>query len=167
MGLLIEDNVNELDIIKYDIFKTNSNDGNAFRILTTTACNAKCPYCYEKGIKTETMTLDMADKVAKFIEQQSTTNAGITLEWFGGEPLVNPSVISVITRKLKNDGYIIKSAALTTNGILFTDELIEVAKTEWQLTNVQITLDGVNEIHDSSIRGRLLFNKFCNFIRHI
>ncbi len=45
LGLLIEDNVNELDIIKYDIFKTNSNDGNAFRILTTTACNAKCPYC--------------------------------------------------------------------------------------------------------------------------
>ena len=61
-----------------------------------------------KRYKTETMTLDMADKVAKFIEQQSTTNAGITLEWFGGEPLVNPSVISVITRKLKNDGYIIK-----------------------------------------------------------
>lgn len=164
LGLLIEDNVNELDIIKYDIFKTNSNDGNAFRILTTTACNAKCPYCYEKGIKTETMTLDMADKVAKFIEQQSTMNAGITLEWFGGEPLVNPSVISVITRKLKNDGYIIKSAALTTNGILFTDELIEVAKTEWQLTNVQITLDGVNEIHDAVKGVEGCFAQVCDNI---
>ena len=42
--------------------------------------------------------------------------------------------------------------------------MIEVAKTEWQLTNVQITLDGVNEIHDAVKGVEGCFAQVCDNI---
>ena len=37
------------------------------RILTTTGCNAKCPYCYEKGVKHSFLSKEVAEKIIKFI----------------------------------------------------------------------------------------------------
>ena len=41
-----------------------------FRILTTTACNASCSYCYERGTQLVVMNDDTAEQTAAFICEQ-------------------------------------------------------------------------------------------------
>ena len=61
---------------------------NKYTILTTTGCNARCFYCYEKGTKPVTMTAETASKVVRYIVAHRGDEE-IKLKWFGGEPLVN------------------------------------------------------------------------------
>ena len=45
-----------------------------YTILTTTGCNARCFYCFEKGTKPVTMTAETADKVARYIVTTSRSS---------------------------------------------------------------------------------------------
>lgn len=65
------------------------------RILTTTGCNARCEYCYEKGFKTETMTLETAKHLINHILTLPKMEK-FYIHWFGGEPLLNTKVIDVV-----------------------------------------------------------------------
>jgi uncharacterized protein len=119
-----------------------------FRILTTTGCNADCTYCFEREFPRKIMDEETANSVADFITDKSKQYKTIGLGWFGGEPLLNKEVISLIIYKLKNqnsDKNIYST--ITTNGSLFDSTIIEAAK-EWNVTNIQITLDGTEKRHD-------------------
>ena len=61
-----------------------------FTILTTTTCNARCFYCYELKSKGKTpMSIETAEKVAKYIITRCPKGTEVSLDWFGGEPLFN------------------------------------------------------------------------------
>ena len=47
-----------------------------YRILTTTGCNARCFYCYEKGTKPVTMTAETASKVVDYIVAHGGSETG-------------------------------------------------------------------------------------------
>ncbi len=118
-----------------------------YTILTTTDCNARCFYCYEKGTRRQNMTDHTAHRVVEFIK----THCGgrkVTLSWFGGEPLYNTSPIDIISRGLREVG-IDYSARMITNGYLFDDSLVARAVAQWKLKRVQITLDGTEEVYNS------------------
>lgn len=119
-----------------------------YTILTTTECNARCFYCYEKGCKKVTMSEETADKAASFIKEQCGKNA-VNISWFGGEPLVNYKVIDRITEKLKSEG-IRYLCSMVSNGYLFDDEIVQKAVNHWELKNVQITLDGTEDVYNRS-----------------
>lgn len=112
-------------------------------IATTTACNARCYYCYEAGVTTKTMTDEMALDVAKYIEKNSKQTR---ISWFGGEPLCNPSAIRIISKYLKEHG-VKFNASIITNGYLLDQFSAEELKNDWNIGNVQITLDGTNDIY--------------------
>ncbi len=59
----------------------------SFVIFTTTDCNARCFYCFEKGCRKVDMTMETADAAADFILKNSGEHTA-KLQWFGGEPLV-------------------------------------------------------------------------------
>ena len=111
-----------------------------YTILLTTACNARCFYCYEKGIKASHMTLETAYKVVDFISSKCKGQK-IWIEWFGGEPTLSIHVIDEICRALceKNIEY---SSKLTTNGYLLDKEIVSKAKDLWHLKYVMISVDG-------------------------
>ncbi|MGN0966675.1 MAG: 4Fe-4S cluster-binding domain-containing protein [Candidatus Coprovivens sp.] len=67
-----------------------------FTILSTTECNARCFYCYEKGRKQFPMTDSMAQKVADFIVKVRDTNKPVHIGWFGGEPTYNTKPMDII-----------------------------------------------------------------------
>lgn len=124
-----------------------------YTILTTTDCNARCFYCYEMGRSRIPMTRTTALKVAEYIlanwkKYEEGKRPEINIRWFGGEPLYNAEVIDIICSRLAENVCKYKSS-MVSNAYLFDDKMILKAK-EWNLTNVQITLDGTERIYNRS-----------------
>ena len=118
--------------------KTNNNIG--LTILTTTKCNARCFYCYEKGIATADMSISTADKIVAYIVDKYKKYK-LHISWFGGEPLVNSKIIDYISEALIKNGINFYSTMIS-NGSLF--DRISLQQLEiWKLKRVQITLDGI------------------------
>lgn len=145
-GILIPDDFSEIDQINADRIEGITNANVAFfRIWTTSACNANCFYCFERGISPVSMTRETADQLIRFIDSHSRTGMRIELEWFGGEPLCNTDIIDYITAGVKeicqskNISYI---ASMISNGSLIDESIASKMETEWNVKSVQITLDG-------------------------
>lgn len=122
-------------------------------ILTTRSCNFKCVYCYESH----------NSSMLKYSTQKALINAvcdyyskhpllkKISVEWFGGEPLVNIDAIVYISDELIkfcNLHAIEYSASITTNGYLLDDD-VQTKLLERKVSTFQITIDGTEEIHNS------------------
>ena len=121
-------------------------DIRAFTILPTTACNARCFYCYESDYPHLTMTEEVTEAVAGYICRNCGEKKA-RLHWFGGEPLVGQAQISRICERLREAG-VEYSSHMTSNGYLFTPELVQRAAEDWKLKKIQITLDGTEEIYN-------------------
>lgn len=117
-----------------------------YTILPTTACNARCWYCYEKGVKPFTMTEEVANGVVDFIER-SCGGSPITIRWFGGEPTLATERIDQISKGLLERGIEYKSN-VTTNGYLFDEEMAIKAKNLWHTNQVNISIDGTEETYN-------------------
>lgn len=120
-----------------------------YTIMTTTSCNAKCYYCYEAGCRHRDMSLETAEDVADFIER--TSNGWPHIQWFGGEPLCNAEVIDIISGRISEKG-IPFSSSMASNAYLFNTIDMDTIKSRWHLERVQVTLDGLEEMHNQ-IKG--------------
>lgn len=129
----------------YDIlYLMSANRGkDAYKIFTTTACNARCFYCFEQGAEVKTMTDDTTDALFDYI-MKTKRDGNILLYWFGGEPLCNTRTINRLCTKLRDAG-VPYTSRIVTNGFLFTPELVSEAVSLWNLNQCQITLDGMHE----------------------
>ena len=119
----------------------------SYTILPTTACNARCVYCYEDGWVSTTMSEATADQVVEFINRSKRAGK-ICLTWFGGEPLCGAGIISRICRALTERG-VEFSSRMITNGTLLTPELTAEARDVWRLTQVQVSMDGAREDYEA------------------
>ena len=127
-------------------FKKEKTTLTEYSIFTTTACNARCFYCFESGWKKSTMTAQTALDTAKYI-MAHCGGRPVCLQWFGGEPLVNTQAIDIITDYLRRRGTIFQSE-MTSNGYLFDEALVRRARDDWNLKKVQITLDGTEAVYN-------------------
>ena len=112
------------------------------RVSVTDNCNLICIYCKdEKGNKflnkDEKLTDDEIYKVVKESAKLGIKKVRIT----GGEPLVRPGVVSLISKINNIEG--IEEIYLTTNGILLADMIDELSKNG--LKGVNISLDSLKE----------------------
>lgn len=112
-------------------------------ITTTLKCNARCPYCYEHGVKHVDFDETKIDALVNFIKRHKK-NLPVKLNWFGGEPFLNLKIIDAVTKRLGEAGLEYESFAIT-NGSLITRQLIERKFKKWNLRGIQITLDGTAE----------------------
>lgn len=117
-----------------------------FTILTTTDCNARCFYCYEKGIFRCAMTEETARDVGEYVARVSGGKK-VRLSWFGGEPLYNVGVIDVICGVLQAHG-VEYTAKMTSNGYYLDAQTAQKAVRDWHLQKVQITLDGTEPVYN-------------------
>ncbi len=114
-------------------------------ILPTTTCNARCFYCYERGMEYRKMSAETVEDTLRFIlEHKPADRKKIHIHWFGGEPLCAAENIDRICEGLREAG-IEYTAEMTSNGSLFTEALVKKAAEEWQIGRIQITLDGLAE----------------------
>lgn len=112
------------------------------RVSVTDNCNLRCIYCMdEKGNKflnkDEKLIDDEIYKVVKESAKLGIKKVRIT----GGEPLVRPGVVSLISKINNIEG--IEEIYLTTNGILLADMIDELSKNG--LKGVNISLDSLKE----------------------
>lgn len=116
----------------------------SYSILPTTACNARCFYCFESEEPRYSMTAELADKTVDYIIAHLGESKKVNLKWFGGEPTLGEARIDQICERLSQHG-IEFSSTMISNAYLFTKEMIRKAREKWKLTFVQITLDGTEE----------------------
>ena len=53
-------------------------------ILPTTACNARCFYCFEQGMEARKMSPETVEDTLRFILEHRPEGRGIHIHWFGG-----------------------------------------------------------------------------------
>lgn len=123
---------------------------NQFVIMTTSDCNARCPYCYELSKKDkQPMTMETAEKVSRYIIDNASKFDVTEIQFFGGEPLYNPEVIDHIVSKVRSAGFQ-TNISMISNGYLFDEKMVDIAVKDWDLKHVQITLDGPEEIYNKT-----------------
>ncbi len=127
---------------------------NGYTILPTLGCNARCVYCYEEGRRQVTMTPEIADQTLRCI-LNTHKNGKVKIIWFGGEPLLCPDIIDRISDGLREAGIGFHST-MVSNGSLITPEILDKMRNRWNLTRIQISMDGAE--HDYRARKRYYGN---------
>lgn len=115
-----------------------------YTILPTTACNARCYYCFEQGVKTSTMSENIADEVVEFIASQYVEGNTVSIMWFGGEPTVAVNRIDQISKGLQKRNIRYRST-MVSNAFLFDAGMVTKAKSLWNLKRIQVAVDGVGD----------------------
>ena len=122
-------------------------------ILTTLNCSYRCEYCIEPCDKDTDISNDMIKSYIEYIRNEIDRNENLktlTIQWFGGEPLLRMDVIREISqfvipycqkRNIKYNAYIF------TNGYLYSKSISEELR-EYRVKYVQITLDGYEDTYN-------------------
>ncbi|MFH1061129.1 MAG: radical SAM protein [Pseudomonadota bacterium] len=125
------------------------------KVLTTMACNLACQYCFETHMDRaprldEAAAQAVAERLMRRAEEVDAKE--INLDFYGGEPLLNPQAIAVVAGALQEwerekEG---RSFAftMTTNGTLLDREMVEKLK-PLGFAAARVSLDGVAAVHDA------------------
>ncbi len=171
-GIVVDDNLNELDMLKIKFNKSKySTVSIAFTIIPTHACNLACKYCYQGHgeVLSGVMNEETVKRTIEFIKKNARGRRTLGINFYGGEPLLFPDMIFRMLKELKQfadeDG-IQLLVSFTSNGTLFTEEIAEKLK-EYK-HEVQITLCGPKEVHDTiriDKKGNGTYEKLMDVIR--
>lgn len=145
-----------------------------FTIWVTNNCNLQCQYCYEgKDKQRNKMSINTANKVLEFvkskIDYEHSKDDFDSIEFHGGEPLLNYEVIQYMIKEIKtwkNQEKIYMS--LTTNAILLTEDKISYLTNN--LNELSISIDGTEKAHDINrkcIDGTGSFKYIINNVKNL
>jgi uncharacterized protein len=127
-------------------------DIKTFVFCPTYECNARCFFCFShEETKTRVrMTFETADEALQFIYSQTKSTDEVIFLWFGGEPLMATDIMDYIIGNFNNhyQGKIKYHSVIQTNASLLTDEIILEAKGNWNVKDIQISLEGFQETHN-------------------
>lgn len=131
---------------------------NVASFLVSEDCNLACTYCFElEGRKNcnKHMTKEVARKGLEYLCENAIKNGEdhFSAMLFGGEPLINPDIVEEILRygvELARKNNIHFTASMVTNATILTDRIKYILSKYMHTTqlNVQLSVDGIKEIHD-------------------
>ena len=139
---------------------------------TTNDCNLNCSYCYNRignNIKKEYMSDDVADKAIELLQGLECWNDDdISIQFHGGEPLLNVGVIEHIMERFESFFPREKiSYALTTNGTLFDERRKKIID---KIDELSVSIDGKAENHDLNrkyLNGKGSYDRVMRIISEI
>jgi uncharacterized protein len=164
-GFLVSQSIDEIERIRVSFQEVRySTVGLRVLIAPTLACNLRCSYCFERGVRGSAamrrMSLGTADAVSAFVEQACDGKQDVVVNWFGGEPLTRMDIIGRISERLlrtlkgSNVRYL---GGLTTNGVMLTPEVVR-RLCAWKVQECQLTVD-VPSTNKLDARGRPVLNR--------
>ena len=120
-------------------------------IAPTLACNFRCGYCFQNNSPIK-MNAATAEALLKFCEQQLPGTDKLMLTWFGGEPTLCLDVVESLQTRLselcQKHRVAEMSSSMISNGYLLDGAMAARIKAIG-IDEVQVTIDGPPEIHDS------------------
>lgn len=115
-------------------------------IAVTRACNFNCVYCYEDDRASIHMNDSVEADVIAFVKRNPHLKS-LFVVWYGGEPLLNFDSVERLSKAFIALG-IEYNAFIVSNGYLLSEEIINKLE-DLHVRGMQITLDGLEEYHDS------------------
>lgn len=154
-----------------------SNEVKALCLHICHDCNLRCKYCFaDEGAyhaKREMMSFEVAKAAIDFLLKESGKRKVLEVDFFGGEPLMNLSVIKETVYYAKAEAAKLGKRFLfttTTNALLLDDETIQFFNEEME--NVVLSLDGRKEVNDAvrkTVNGKgsfdIVIEKIKKFVR--
>lgn len=153
------DELGEYLTIRHKLMSQRKNLG--LTIAPTLDCNFKCIYCYENR-REGVMDQATMNGIVRFVSRQATVIKNLRVIWYGGEPLLAPSIVSNLSKCLlevcsRNE--ITYESFIITNGSLIDAGIVKML-VDSKVKGAQITLDGPRDIHD---KRRVLRNGGSSF----
>lgn len=135
------------------------------------SCNLECRYCYARGSAYGSVPSIMSKKTAlAAVDRFCVLYDGIDkLQFFGGEPLLNPEIMSFVCEELarkREKGEIkkIPQFSMVTNGTIISEKIFKLLK-KYNIKPT-ISMDGPQIINDD-LRGVGTTRKSEKFIHHL
>jgi uncharacterized protein len=152
-GFLVNDDMDEKKRLKVSerLTRYNSQDL-SLTIAPTLNCNMACPYCYEQKGNNGAMSSDVISGIVSFVENYMSSHKvrRLNIVWYGGEPLLELNTITKLAKYLHSlcsENGVKYYSGIITNGSLLTYEVAEILKNDCNVSYVQVTIDGLKEIH--------------------
>ncbi len=124
-------------------YKNKSKVIKALCLHVAHTCNLNCSYCFAAQGKFNgedaLMSFETGKRALDFLIENSGTRKNLEVDFFGGEPLVNWSVVKQLNKNFR--------FTLTTNGVLVNDDVINFANKH--MHNVVLSFDGRKHVHDN------------------
>jgi uncharacterized protein len=154
-GYVVPDGADEDEMVVLRMRTAVYDSGADFtaKIMTTMACNLACEYCFESHMdRAQTMSLETAQAVVERIQElvEEISAHKVLLDFYGGEPLVNPGVIKAVSGAMgqwcQETGREY-SFTMTTNGTLLTPGLVKELL-PLGFKGARVSMDGTKEVQD-------------------
>lgn len=162
--ILVEDDETLVDLMQHQSMSRIFNKKHlVLTIAPTQNCNFSCTYCYEKWRNSGRMEDDTEDALIEYLKYQKEEYGleTISLNWYGGEPLLEYKRIESLGKKINELGVGLLENEIITNGYFFTEDKIKILA-DIGITSAQITLDGFKDVHDirrPQVNGHGSFDK--------
>ncbi|MFV9452356.1 radical SAM protein [Rhodococcus sp. NM-2] len=123
-----------------------------FTFVTTNTCNLACSYCFQSSTEMRTLpsrflTVEQARAGLDMVDAHIASGARINhLELFGGEPLL-PSTVRLVETIV--EGAVARNLTVRATTNAFYLDRFEHLLGPGRIDNLQITLDGTQEHHDT------------------
>lgn len=150
-GYIVEDYIDETQVLKFlRLYNKFNNNEASITIAITLACNFSCIYCFEQHSPIF-ISDDVKFAIYNRVEHMAKSGININITWYGGEPLLYKSIIWEMSEKLisickqYNVNY---NAIIVTNAYLLDEQTISNIK-KYKINQIQTTLDGPEDIHNS------------------
>ena len=125
----------------------------------TDKCNLLCKHCcFSYGLNDKVIDLE---KIYKILDKILEFNPDV-IQISGGEPMMLDNIEAYL-KYLKDRGHC--KIILSTNGTLFNDNNIKIITK--LVDQIDISIDGYDEVSCSKIRGKGVFSKVINNIKKI
>lgn len=121
-------------------------------IMPNLDCNFACPYCYENHDRANHMSVEVRERLIKWLATIIPRHKVLLLNWFGGEPLLSPDHIVTITdfARRQCDAHGVQLLTnITTNGYALTSGMISRLVAQ-EIFSYQITVDGPAATHNTT-----------------
>ena len=157
-GIIVDRNLDELAVFRYyynSMQYSENHDELKIVFVPTYKCNLKCFYCFEEcnHIQHQFADENVVEQIFSFVQDQLNTHPTykrVSLILFGGEPLICKKQCADICQKLSvvlKKNQIAFNPKIITNATLLDEIVIKELIVPYNM-HIQITLDGVEDIHD-------------------
>jgi len=153
-GFLVPLEENEyFQVISKNNEKKNESEYLSMTIQPTANCQLGCHYCGQIHTKdyANDKVIDKYYERIDYLLKQNQNYKGISITWYGGEPLTGLTSVKKTSEKLiqlckkRRLDYI---SDIITNGLSLKPKIFETLVKDCKITDYQITIDGIAESHD-------------------